>query len=295
MLKNASPFPDTGNSGTGLTEGTVTDTLTPRQYQSIHDFLEGQAGIRLGAGKEYLVTSRLRRLLPLFDLAGYAELVSALSRPGAGGLQTAVVDAMTTNETFWFRDSAHFRVLIEGVLAESRPARLRLWSAAASTGQEAYTTAICLQDAMQEGRVSRTLNYEILGTDISPTALAEARGASYCGVSASRGLSDEQRRRYFREHGGCIELLPQYRKGISFRSFNLLRPFDTLGRFDVVFCRNVLIYFSQERKRDIISRIARSLNPGGHLFLGSTESMSGNEDLFEMRNLAGGLVYRVRC
>jgi len=294
MLKNARPHPETGPVDTGIAVGTASNTLTSQDYQSIHDFLELQAGIRLGAGKEYLVTSRLGRLLPMFDLSGYGALVARLTQPGSGRLQTAVVDAMTTNETFWFRDSAHFRVLIEGVLAENRPSRLRIWSAAASTGQEAYTTAICLQDAMQDGRMSRTLGYEIVGTDISPTALAEAEGASYCGVSASRGLNPEQRRRYFREQGSCIELLPQYRQGISFRSFNLLQPFDGLGRFDVVFCRNVLIYFSQERKRDIIARIARSLNPGGHLFLGSTESMSGHEDLFEMRNLAGGLVYRVR-
>ena len=272
----------------------VAKTLTPIEYKAIHEFLESQAGIRLGAGKEYLVVSRLGRLLPTFGLSGYSELVAKLAEFGGTRLQTAVVDAMTTNETFWFRDMAHFRILLDGVLAESKPSRLRVWSAAASTGQEAYTTAICLQDAMQNGRVARTLNYEIIGTDISPTALQEAQGASYCGVAAGRGLSDDQRRRYFKEQGGCIEVLPQYRKGISFRVFNLLKPFDGLGKFDVVFCRNVLIYFSQERKRDIVSRIARSLSPGGHLFLGSTESMSGHEDLFEMRNLAGGLVYRVR-
>lgn len=269
-------------------------TLSPAEYKTIHDFLEGQAGIRLGAGKEYLVTSRLGRLLPTLGLAGYDELVGRLSGFGNTQLQTAVIDAMTTNETFWFRDVAHFRALIDGILSEAKPPRLRIWSAASSTGQEAYTTAICLQDAMQSGRIARNMNYEIVGTDISPTAVQEAQGATYCGVAAARGLSDEQRRRYFREQGGCIEVAPQYRKGIQFRTFNLLKSFDLLGRFDVVFCRNVLIYFSQERKRDIVSRIARALNPGGHLFLGSTESMSGNEDLFEMRNLAGGLVYRVR-
>jgi chemotaxis protein methyltransferase CheR len=276
-------------------QGMAARNLSAEEYRAIHDFLERQAGIRLGAGKEYLVLSRLGRLLPSFALTSYADLVKRLGALGETRLQTAVVDAMTTNETFWFRDMAHFRILVDGILAETRPARLRIWSAAASTGQEAYTTAICLQDAMQSGRVSRSLQYEILGTDISPTALAEAQGASYCGVAAGRGLSEDQRRRYFREHGGCIEVLPQYRKGISFREFNLLKPFDLLGRFDVVFCRNVLIYFSQERKRDIVARIARALNPGGHLFLGSTESMSGHEDLFEMRNIAGGLVYRKRA
>jgi len=293
MLKNAAPKSDRAGSGAGSLDSAARTTLAPPEYQAIHDFLEEHAGIRLGTGKEYLVTSRLGRLFPRFGLAGYRDLVAGLSAAGCGPLQTAVVDAMTTNETFWFRDAAHFCMLVD-LVSETRQSGLRIWSAAASTGQEAYTTAICLQDAMQVGRLRRPLNYEIVGTDISATALAEAAGGIYCGVSASRGLSDEQRRRYFRDRDGCIEVLPQYRQGIGFRSFNLLKSFDVLGRFDVVFCRNVLIYFSQERKRDIISRIARALNPGGHLFLGSTESMSGNEDLFEMRSFAGGLAYRVR-
>ena len=270
------------------------NTLSPDEYSAIHDFLEGHIGIRLGAGKEYLVTSRLGRLLPSLGVGSYADLVTKLGGLGDTRVQAAVVDAMTTNETFWFRDIAHFRALVDGIVTESKPNRLRVWSAAASTGQEAYTMAISLQDGMQSGRVPRNMNYEIVGTDISPTALEEAKGATYCGVAAARGLSDDQRRRYFHDQGGCIEVLPQYRKGISFRAFNLLKPFDSLGRFDVVFCRNVLIYFSQARKRDIVSRIARTLNPGGYLFLGSTESMSGNEDLFEMHNIAGSLVYRVR-
>ena len=272
----------------------VINTLSPDEYSAIHDFLEGHIGIRLGAGKEYLVTSRLGRLLPSLGVGSYADLVTKLGGLGDTRVQAAVVDAMTTNETFWFRDIAHFRALVDGIVTESKPNRLRVWSAAASTGQEAYTMAISLQDGMQSGRVPRNMNYEIVGTDISPTALEEAKGATYCGVAAARGLSDDQRRRYFHDQGGCIEVLPQYRKGISFRAFNLLKPFDSLGRFDVVFCRNVLIYFSQARKRDIVSRIARTLNPGGYLFLGSTESMSGNEDLFEMHNIAGSLVYRVR-
>jgi chemotaxis protein methyltransferase CheR len=274
----------------------LANTLKQEEYRAICEFLEQQAGIRLGDGKEYLVVSRLGRLLSTFDLPGFGEVARQLRGIGGSRLQAAVIDAMTTNETFWFRDLNHFRILTEEVLAGAgTPAGgIRIWSAASSTGQEAYTTAISLQDAMQTGRIGRSLRYEIVGTDISPTAVNEAQGARYCGVAAARGLSDDQRRRYFREYDNCIEVLPQYRAGISFRTFNLLKPFDGLGRFDVVFCRNVLIYFSQERKRDIITRIARSLKPGGHLFLGSTESLSGSEDLFEMRHLCGGLVYRVR-
>ena len=278
----------------GATEPAAAEALSAAQYAVIHDFLERRVGIRLGPDKEYLVVSRLGRLLTCFGIAGFGELIERLSAADHGDLQTAVVDAMTTNETFWFRDSLHFRVLTDGILAETERTSLRIWSAAASTGQEAYTVSISLQDAMQLGRVRRSLDYQIVGTDISATALAQAQAASYCGVSAARGLSDEQRRRYFRERQGCIELLPLYRQRVSFRPFNLLQPFDLLGRFDVIFCRNVLIYFSQERKREIITRIARALHPGGHLFLGSTESMSGHQDLFEMRNLQGGLVYRLR-
>jgi len=272
----------------------VSKTLAPAEYQAIHDFLERRAGIRLGPGIEYLVVSRLSRLMLRFGVTAFAELADRLADHRSMRLQAAVVDAMTTNETFWFRDKTHFRALVDGILGAHRSDRLRIWSAAASTGQEAYTIAICLEDAMCSGRINPGLEYDISGTDISPTALQEARAASYCGISASRGLSDEQRRRYFREQGGCIELLPQYRRRVSFRSFNLLQPFDGLGRFDVVFCRNVLIDFSQERKHEIIRRIGRILTPGGHLFLGSTESMTGHEDLFEMRSLAGGLVYCLR-
>jgi chemotaxis protein methyltransferase CheR len=273
----------------------VIRSLTPADYQAIHDFLEGQAGIRLGPGKEYLVVSRLARLLPSFGLRGFSDLADRLADFAAARLRTAVVDAMTTNETFWFRDHGHFRTLLEGIVSKHRSSDLRIWSAAASTGQEAYTAAICLQDALQEGRLDRSLRYQITGTDISPSALRQARRGVYCGIGASRGLSDQQRRRYFREREGCIELLPQFREGVAFHEFNLLKPFDVLGRFDVVFCRNVLIYFSQERRRDIVTRIARAMKPGGHLFLGSTESMRGHEDLFELRHLGGALVYRVRC
>jgi len=268
--------------------------LTSQDYAAISEFLESQAGIRLGVAKEYLVSSRLVRLLETYKLASFADLVVALKQPARRDVQGAVIDAMTTNETFWFRDVAHYSALTSGVLKDFSAMRLRIWSAAASTGQEAYSIAISLQDAMRSKELSASLRYEILGTDISPTALRQAREARYCGVSASRGLSDVQRNKYFRVQNDCIELKPEYKQNISFRDFNLLQPYDSLGRFDVVFCRNVLIYFSQERKREIIERFARCLNPGGYLFIGSTESMHGCDDLFEMKSVSGGLVYQKR-
>ena len=265
--------------------------LTMADYTVIHDFLERQAGIRLGAGKEYLVTSRLSRILHSFRLADYGELARGLTGIAGRQPQVAVVDAMTTNETFWFRDLAHYRVLVESVLPEIGRNGLRIWSAACSTGQEPYTLAMILADARGTKLGGR---HEIIGTDISASALAQAKAGRYCGLSASRGLNEAQRQRYFTHDGDCLSVRAEYKTGMSFREFNLLQSFESLGRFNTVFCRNVLIYFSADRKRDILERIANALTPGGYLFLGSTESMSNHNDLFEMKSLHGGLVYRRR-
>ena len=268
--------------------------LSPNEYSVVRDFLEDQAGIRLGEGKEYLVTSRLSRLVGELKLDSFSMLCETLKKGIDQRVKTAVVDAMTTNETFWFRDPAHYAALTRDVLGRQAPERVRIWSAAASTGQEVYSIAISLQDAMRDRLLPVGFRYEILGTDISPTALAQAKAARYCGISAARGLRDEQRRKYFQADGDCLEVLPQYRSAIQLREFNLMSPFEMLGRFDVIFCRNVLIYFSPERKRDIVERFARALNPGGTLILGSTESMSDHGDLFEMQSRSGALVYRKR-
>lgn len=266
--------------------------MTADEYQAIHEFLENHCGIRLGAGKEYLVSSRLGRLLIDNGLNSYSELLEKLNGYAGRQLQTAVVDAMTTNETFWFRDPAHFRILSDHILPGHKASSFRVWSAAASTGQEAYNISMAIGEARRQGRLPSTCRHEIVGTDICTGALAQAREARYCGMSAGRGMSEEQKKRFFRADGDCLEVAPDYRRNVSFREFNLTKPFETLGRFDVVFCRNVLIYFSAERKADILRRIARQMNPGGFLFLGSTESVSGLSDLFEMVSLHGGLGYR---
>ncbi len=268
--------------------------LSEEQYQAIARYLERCAGIRLGAGKEYLVVSRLRGVLQRYGLASFDALVQALQAGGNRAVQAAVVDAMTTNETFWFRDAAHYGILVEQLLPACIGRTARIWSAAASTGQEAYSIIFAIQEAVLSGRLPRGFDYQILGTDISPSALAQAEAARYCGLAGVRGLTQEQRQRFFVDDGDCIEVQAAYRKQVRFRPFNLLDTFDHLGRFDVIFCRNVLIYFSQARKRDILERFHRALHPGGALFLGSSESMSEHADLFEMERYGTGLVYR-RC
>ncbi len=264
------------------------------QYARISRLLEERAGIRLGPGKEYLVVSRLGAVRREYDMPDFEHMLRALESGTPRALVASVIDAMTTNETFWFRDPTHYEILVRDLLPALGGDRVRIWSAAASTGQEAYSIAISIQDAVAAGRLPAGLSAEILGTDISPSALRQAESARYCGMSAVRGLSPEQRQRYFVGKDDCIELQPRYRRNIRFREFNLLDSYALLGRFDVIFCRNVLIYFSPERKRDILERFAQVLNPGGGLFLGSTESMNGHEDLFEMQRYGTGLVYRRR-
>ncbi len=268
------------------------EPLSANQYQAIADYLEKQAGIRLGLGKEYLVISRLGGVLREHGLADFDALLKLLRGGGRASLQAAVIDAMTTNETFWFRDPAHYRILVDVLMRELSPGPVRIWSAAASTGQEAFSIAFTLHDARSAGAIAPDRTWEILGTDISASALGQAEAARYCGVAATRGLMPEQRQRFFEPDGDCVQVQSAYRREVRFRNFNLLSPFDGLGHFGVIFCRNVLIYFSQERKRNILERFHRALVPEGALFLGSTESMSEHTDLFRMERHGTGLVYR---
>jgi len=265
--------------------------LSADQYAKLSELLERHAGIRLGAGKEYLVLSRLGGLISHLGLDGFEGLLRRLQGGGDRLLLTHVIDAMTTNETFWFRDPAHYQILTRDVLPALESRQARIWSAAASTGQEAYSIAMSIRSAVSARQLPMDFSFEILGTDISEKALQQAESGRYCGLAATRGLDHEQRQRYFSGDGDCIEVQPVFRRNVSFRNFNLLATYAALGRFDVIFCRNVLIYFSQERKRDIIERFHGALRPGGCLFLGSTESMNSHEDLFEMRRHGAGLAF----
>ncbi|HHH39511.1 MAG TPA: protein-glutamate O-methyltransferase CheR [Sedimenticola sp.] len=271
--------------------------LAQGDYEAFQRFLQEACGILLGTGKEYLVSSRLGGLMRKYDVATVGDLLEQLQTGRNPLLRTSIIDAMTTNETFWFRDAAHFRLLQGQVLPEFTARtgrRLRIWSAACSSGQEPYNIGMAVNEfqTLNPGRLKGVV--EILATDISGSVLEEARKGVYCGLSASRGLDLDQRNRYFSRHGECLEVRPEIKRLVSFREFNLTRGYELLGRFDVIFCRNVLIYFSSSQKQDILQRMAHILNPGGYLFLGSTESLSPHCDQFEMVNEFGGIAYRLK-
>lgn len=295
--------PQLQNRRQGMTDSVLSmsmsneQILSPGEYQEFQRFLQEACGIQLGAGKEYLVSSRLGNLMRHYAISSITDLLNQARTGRNPRLRTGIIDAMTTNETFWFRDNSHFEMLKGHVLPDltGRTAgRIRVWSAACSSGQEPYNISMAVEEFQRNnpGRLKGIL--EVVATDIAPSMLEEARKGVYCGLAASRGLSPEQRERYFTVKEECLEVRPEIKRRVAFRELNLTRGYELLGRFDVIFCRNVLIYFSHEQKADILERMARILNPGGYLFLGSTESLSAHTDRFEMVNLLGGIVYRLK-
>lgn len=271
--------------------------LTAEEYDGFRAFLAQSCGIVLGEHKQYLLITRLRPVLEEFGIGSLGELLERL-RKGVGlGLRERVVDAMTTNETYWFRDSYPFEILASTVLPELERRRCRMpriWSAACSSGQEPYSISIVVQDYLRLRPQAFADDVQVVGTDISPTMLIKARNGIYYDSEIQRGLPAEARERYFRRHAHGWEVGPEVRSRVRFLDLNLLKPYALLGRFDLIFCRNVLIYFSTELRRDILSRMAKLLNPGGYLLLGASESLSGQAGEFQMVRSGGGILYRLR-
>ncbi len=271
--------------------------MQDKDYRRFRDFLEHACGIVLGDHKQYLVASRLSPLMSAYGIPGLGALMERIETGRSLEFKTLVIDAMTTNETSWFRDPAQFDALREDILpdlAERRPTALRFWSAGCSSGQEPYSISIAVEAWQARTPSGRYLRADILATDIAPTMLDYAQKGLYRDHALTRGLSPEYRERYFRPVDECWEVIPEIRARVRFRQWNLLSRYDTLGRFDVVFCRNVLIYFANTVKRDIVNRFAGVLNPGGYLFLGSSESLAGLSEAFEMVRYRGSIVYRLK-
>ena len=269
--------------------------ITLQEYTAFKTFLQDASGILLGDNKQYLVKSRLRRILEDNQLGSLGELLDRLKRPGRNNLSEVVIDAMTTNETLWFRDNHPFRILQNILLPDFADRKmvqpLRIWSAACSTGQEPYSTAIVIEE-YRRLRPGRLRDVKIIATDISKTVLDAARRGEYETIAIGRGLSPERQQQFFTAAiNGRWQIKPQIKAMVEYREINLLERY-LLGKFDIAMCRNVLIYFSAEHKRDILTRIHASLNPGGYLILGASESLTGLTDLYEMVQCSPGIIYR---
>jgi chemotaxis protein methyltransferase CheR len=255
--------------------------VTPLEYDFLRKLLKERSGLDLSSDKQYLVESRLIPLARKSGLSDITELVQKI-RTGDDAVTSDVVEAMTTNETFFFRDKIPFdhlrqTILPALVLARANRRSLRIWCAAASTGQEPYSIAMCVREfaGLAGWRV------EIVATDLSHEVLEKSKAGIYSQFEVQRGLPIQMLVRYFTQVGELWQLNADIRAMVQHRQLNLLEDFSHVGTFDVIFCRNVLIYFDQETKAGVFDRLARSIEPDGVLTLGAAESVVGISDAFK--------------
>jgi len=255
--------------------------MTPQGFATLAGVLRAASGLAIGPDKQYLLDARLAPVLRKHGLADLDALAARL-RAGAPALERELVEVMTTNESSFFRDEkpfAHVRTQSLPRLHAARPpkAKLRIWSAAASTGQEAYSLAIIVAESRA---LLGTREVEIVGTDIAREPLARAREGSFSQFEVQRGLPMQTLVRYFKKDGANWRIADPIRAMASFREWNLLDDLRPLGTFDIVFCRNVLIYFDPPTKARALEAIARQMAPDGVLYLGGAETVLGVTDRF---------------
>ena len=265
--------------------------MTPHDYDFLRKCLRQRSGLVLSADKQYLVESRL---LPVARKAGFGslgELVAALKIGNAEALTIAVVEAMTTNESFFFRDKTPFEnfrsIVMPALLAARQTSQIiRIWCAAASAGQEPYSLAMALKEMERqiEGR-----QIELIATDLSNEVLEKARQGIYSQFEVQRGLPIQLLIKYFTQVGDLWQIAPEIRAMVKYRQFNLLSDFYHLGTFDLIFCRNVLIYFDQETKINVLNRLSDVIAGDGYLVLGAAETVVGLTDQFKTMPDSRGL------
>lgn len=274
--------------------------VTDVQYRRFATFIEEKSGIVLGAGKQYLVNSRLSSLLSKFGIQTVDELINrAMEDTPNNKIQEEVIDAMTTNETLWFRDTYPYTALENTILPElAKRAKypVRIWSAACSSGQEPYSIAMIVQEQLGKMLHVDPKQTQIIGTDLSPEMLTTCRLGQYDVHALSRGLSAERKAKFFKpcHKPNMMQIDTRVKSMVEFRPMNLLGSYALMGKFDVIFCRNVLIYFSNDVKADILRKLTMCLNPGGYLILGSTETLVGVSDKYEMMRCNPGIIYRLK-
>jgi chemotaxis protein methyltransferase CheR len=256
--------------------------VTPPDYEYLRKLLKDHSGLDLSTDKHYLIESRLLPVSRKAGLPGIGELVQKI-KGGSTGIITQVIEAMTTNETFFFRDKVpfdHFRDAIMPEILQARASRrsIRIWCAAGSTGQEPYSLAMCLKEmsaALTGWRV------EIIASDLSQEVLEKSKAGIYSQFEVQRGLPIQMLVKYFKQTGEVWQINADIRAMVQHRQLNLLHDFSQLGVFDVIFCRNVLIYFDQDTRINIFNRLAKATEPDGFLVLGAAETVVGLTDVFK--------------
>ena len=273
--------------------------------QTLHDLshlIHRLCGLVIGMDKTYLVRHRLEPVIQAFGLVDFDHLLQRLRLGTDVRLNEAIIEAITTKESSFFRDQALFHAIRQRVLPEraallrtsgGRRQRIRIWSAAASAGQEAYSLAILVRELLDvEPSALHENQFGVLASDISAEAIEAAQAGRYTAAQVARGLTDEMLRRHFRSSGAGWIVKDSVRRLVQFRRFNLLHPSDALGAFDLILCRNVLIYFDLPTRQRICRWLYDILHEGGWLALGAAESLYGISDRLDEVRLGRAILYR---
>ncbi|GAB1266404.1 CheR family methyltransferase [Aurantivibrio infirmus] len=268
---------------------------------AVCDFLQENFGISIAENKYYLVKTKLKPLLVKYELRTFGQLLKQLLSGKVASLRQEVADLMATNETFWFRDQYPYEYLKKVILpklASSRSSHqeIRIWSMACSSGQEPYSISMIASEWMSEAKDNKQMQImpvRILATDLSSKMIDYAKVGVYDKFSMTRGLDEKRKYRFFeQESANRWRIDSALRSRIEFRQFNLLNDFSLLGKFDIIFCRNVLIYFTPQLKQLILRRISSSLRDSGCLVLGSSEGINESEKYFNMLQTNPGVIFQ---
>jgi chemotaxis protein methyltransferase CheR len=277
--------------------------IQPEEMRVLSQYVRTISGIHLEESKAYLVESRLGPLASECGCATFSELYFKAKIDSTKVFQRRIIDLITTGETSFFRDTAPFEMLKHKILpdfidrqartnAGRQPINLRIWSAACSSGQEVYTIAIVLKELLGD---ASGYNIRLIGTDLSDRAIANASRGEYNKIEIERGLSPERLNRYFTSTPSGWKVRDELRAMTTFRTANLMTDVSSVGRFDVIFCRNVAIYFTETDRAAVFRRIGRQLDPGGCLIIGSTESLTGLCPEFEPQRHLCSVFYRLKA
>lgn len=273
--------------------------INHEEFILLREYIQQECGIVVGDEKVYLIESRLARLVVETGCSSFKEFYLKAKSDVTKKLRDKIVDAMTTNETLWFRDMKPWTIIKDVLipkffddLKNGRKQKITIWSAACSTGQEPYSLAMLLDEAIRrDGRVNKS-QFSILGTDISPSALYMAISGRYNTIAMSRGMLPGYKEKYFNDADGVSEIKPEIKQMVVYKQFNLQHDFTKIPNCDLIFCRNVAIYFSPEFKKELFKKIHSKLFVDGYFFIGSTESLIGYSTDYEQLEYQRGVYYK---
>ena len=276
--------------------------ITPEEFKNFTKYILDISGISLDVGKEYLLETRLHPLINRLGVSSYSELLNLAKTDFKKELENEIIDAISTNETYFFRDKSPFELLQHKIFPDlidrstkknpmGKPS-IRLWSAANSTGQEIYSIAMTL---IEMGVTPDKYNIRLFGTDISDAAIAQASYGLYNKFEVARGLDPHRLNRYFdKQPNDQYKIKDEVRAMAQFKKMNLMKPFIGLGKFDIILCRNVMIYFTTQDRQKIYQNISTVLEPDGYLMIGATESLVNETDLFGSKRYLNSVFYQFK-